>query len=275
MPIGLTLLVVTSILVLFGIGHRVLDRMRLDDKTALLFMAGIFIGGLLPDISLGTRFSINIGGAVIPFILVIYLFVKAGTAKERARAVWASLVSAFAIYLAGRLLPHEPETMLFDPNYAYGIIAGITAYLFGRSRRTSFIAGIMGVLLSDAAQGIENIIRGISAPIHLGSGGALDAVVISGLLAVLLAEAIGELRERLQGGTDKKHMRFNKGVFTAEFGNELGRDEQSEEYKGKSRDSESVEQGYSGDTEAQNNIEDWQGVKSKLSDVQDDDWEEE
>jgi peptidoglycan/LPS O-acetylase OafA/YrhL len=220
MPLGLTLLVVASILVLFGVGHQVLDRMRLNDKTALLFMAGIFVGGLLPDISLGDRFSINLGGAVIPFILVVYLFVKAGTAKEKWRAVLASLVSGAAIYIAGRLLPHDPETMWFDPNYAYGIIAGITAYLFGRSRRASFIAGIMGVILADIAQLVENTIRGIPSPIRIGSAGAVDILVISGLLAVLLAEVVGELRERLQGGTEKKHMRFDHGEFTSAMGAE-------------------------------------------------------
>jgi len=34
----------------------------------------------------------------------------------------------------------------------------------------------------------------------IGGGGAFDAVVIAGLLAVLLAEFIGETREWLQGG---------------------------------------------------------------------------
>lgn len=204
MPLGLTLLAVASILVLFGVGHQVLDRMRLNDKAALLFMLGIFVGGVLPDISLGNRISVNLGGAVIPFILAVYLFVKAGTGKEKGRAVLASLIAGASIYLAGRLLPHEPESILFDPNYAYGVIAGITAYLFGRSRRASFIAGIMGVILADVAQGIENIIRGIPAPIRIGSAGAVDAVVISGFLAVLLAEVVGEVRERLQGGTKKE-----------------------------------------------------------------------
>ena len=220
MPLGLTLLVVASILILFGVGHQVLDRMRLNDKTALLFMTGIFIGALLPDISFGNRFSINLGGAVIPFILAVYLFIKAGTGKEKGRAVLASLAAGAAIYLAGRLLPHEPETIMIDPNYVYGIMAGIIAYLFGRSRRSSFIAGIMGVILADIAQGIENIIRGIPAPVRLGSAGAVDTVVISGFLAVLLAEVVGELRERLQGGMEKKHMRFDHAEFTSAIGAE-------------------------------------------------------
>jgi len=231
MPLGLTLLVVVTILVLFGVGHQVLDRMRLNDKTAILFMAAIFIGGLIPDIQLGRNFSVNLGGAVVPFILAVYLFVKAGTGKEKARAVLASIAAGAAIYLAGKLLPDEPEKMMFDPNYAYGIIAGIIAYLFGRSRRASFIAGIMGVILADIAVGVENLIRNIPAPVRLGSAGAVDVVVISGLLAVLLAEFVGELRERMQGGTEKKNMRFDHAEFTSAVGADSNQDDNEDKYK--------------------------------------------
>ena len=55
---------------------------------------------------------------------------------------------------------------------------------------------------------------------RLGSAGAVDTVVISGFLAVLLAEVVGELRERLQGGTEKKHMRFDHAEFTSAIGAE-------------------------------------------------------
>lgn len=275
MPIGLTLLVVASILVLFGVGHQVLDRMRLNDKTALLFMAGIFVGGLLPDINLGNRFSINIGGAILPLILAVFLFVKAGTTKEKVRSIFASLVAGFAIYLAGRLLPHDPETMWFDPNYAYGIIAGVTAYLFGRSRRASFIAGILGVILADLAQGIENLIRGIPSPIRLGTGGALDAVVISGFLAVMLAEIVGELREKIQGGTDKKHMTFDHGEFVTEFSREVGADEQLGEYNQNSDVSDEDWQNAGNDADTLNTVENWSEVEEKSKEkVINYDWEE-
>lgn len=214
MPVGLTLLVVVSILVLFGVGHRILDRMRLNDKTALLFLAAIFIGTLIPDIRISRSFYINIGGAVVPIILAIYLFISAGTDKERIRALFASILAGIAVLVAGWILPEEPENILFDPNYIYGIIAGLIAYLFGRSRRASFIAGISGVLLADIAQGILNATRNIPTVVRLGSAGAVDAVVISGFLAVILAEVLGEVRERLQGGTAKKDMRFNHAQFT-------------------------------------------------------------
>ena len=213
MSLGMTLLVVVGILFLFGIGHNVLDRMRLSDKTALLFMAGILVGSLVPNIPLGRRLSINIGGAIIPLILAIYVFTKAGTGKEKARSIAASILAGIGVFVASRLLPHEPETMLIDPNYVYGIIAGVIAYLFGRSRRASFIAGIVGVLLADIAQGVINYMNNLPTPVRLGGAGAVDAVVISGFLAVLLAEIVGEIREKIQGGTEKKNMGYDKGEF--------------------------------------------------------------
>ena len=88
MSIGLILPVVAGILVLFGVAQRVLDRLRLTDRQALLFAALIFIGGLLPDIPVTPRLSVNIGGALVPLGLCAYLLVKADTAKERARARW-------------------------------------------------------------------------------------------------------------------------------------------------------------------------------------------
>ena len=160
MPLGLTLLIAATILVFFGVGQRLLDRMRLSDKAAVLFMIAIFIGSLIPDIPLGRDIFINIGGAIVPLILVIYLFAKAGTGIEKLRAGIAAVLSGLGVYLAGRYMPSEPETIMIDPNYVNGIIAGIIAYLFGRSRRSSFIAGVLGVILADLAQGIENILRG-------------------------------------------------------------------------------------------------------------------
>lgn len=213
MPIGLWILLVVGILIAFGVGQRVLDRMRLTDRQALVYVVFIFVGGIIPDIQLTTYWSVNIGGAIIPLILCIHLFIKAGTTKERVRAVAAAILSGAAVYLIGRFFPAEPEGMYFEPTYLYGIAAGIIAYLMGRSRRSAFIGGVMGVLLADITQGIISGVNGIPAAVRLGGAGAFDAVVVSGIVAVLAAELIGEARERLQGGTSKKDMVIEDGEF--------------------------------------------------------------
>ena len=196
MSIGLVLLSVVSILVLFGVCQRVLDRMLLTDRAALLIAAAIFFGGLIPNIPIG-RAEINVGGALVPFLVCVYLLVKTDTGKEFWRAVIGSFLTAGVVFALGRILPDEPEKMIMDPNYIYGLAGGITAYLLGRSRRAAFICGIMGVLLADIAVGVINWNQGIDQKLVLGGAGALDVVVISGLLAVLLAEFVGELIERI------------------------------------------------------------------------------
>lgn len=214
MPIGYILLIVVALLIVFGVAQRVLDRLRLTDRQALLFVAAIFIGGIIPDIRIG-RVYFNIGGALVPFALCVYLFAKAGTAKERWRAIAASVFSGAAVFALGHFFPAEPGAMPFEINYLYGLAAGLIAYIFGRSRRSAFIGGVMGVLLGDIAQGVINASRGLTTPIRLGGAGALDVVVLSGLLAVLLAEVIGEIRERMQGGSAKKEagLEFDDGEF--------------------------------------------------------------
>lgn len=216
MTIGRILLIVTAILILAGAGQRVLDKLRLSDKMALLFIALIVGLGFLPDVRVTELFSFNLGGALVPLILCIYLFVKADTAWERWRSILASLVTGAAIYAIGRLAPDEPEAMRFDPILLYGLAAGLIAYLFGRSRRCAFIAGTVGMMLSDAINAAYVWSRGIPQEFTLGGAGAADAIVIAGLLAVLLAELVGELLERMKRGTQRPAREFRNGEFVKE-----------------------------------------------------------
>lgn len=214
MTIGTILLIAVGLLVLFGAGQRVLDRMRLTDREALLFIAAIIAGGFLPDIAVTRSFAFNVGGALIPLLLCVWLFFKANTAAERARAILAPLVTTAAVYALGRLLPDEPEAMAVDPNYIYGVAAGAVAYLFGRSRRCAFISGVLGVMLANVASWLTVRMQGVDQRLVLGGAGAYDVIVISGLIAVLLAEFIGELRERAARGRRRPERRFRGGDFT-------------------------------------------------------------
>lgn len=199
MSIGMILLVVIALLILFGVLQRVLDRMALTDRQALLIVAAIFVGGWLPDLNFG-GITLNIGGALIPLIVCVYLFFHAGTAKEKARCVAASVITAVAVYAIGLLFPSDPTAMPFDPMLLYGLAGGAIAWLLGRSRRGAFIAGVLGIVLSDLFVGLLNWANGVDQTIRLGSAGAVDAVVISGVVAVMLCELLGELIERITTG---------------------------------------------------------------------------
>ena len=199
MTLGMILLVALTLLILFGVLERVLDRMALTDRQAIGCIAAIFIGGWLPNLTLG-MVSINIGGALVPFLVCVYLFFHAGPGKEKLRSLAASALTAAAVYAISVFFPADPVTMPFDPMILYGISGGAIAWLLGRSRRSAFVAGVLGVILSDVIVGIINWRSGISQTLNLGGAGALDAVVLSGVTAVLLCELVGEIMERITTG---------------------------------------------------------------------------
>ncbi len=213
MTIGFILLLAAGGLILFGAGQRVLDRLRLTDRQALLFIALIIAGGFLPDIPVTRHFGFNIGGALIPLALCAYLWIRAGSAVERARSLAAAAIAAVAVFLLGRLLPDEPETLPLDPGWAYGIAAGVIGYIFGRSRRGAYIAGTLGVMLANLASWVYARSMGAEQRLTLGGAGAYDVIVIAGLLAVLLSELIGEIAERIVRGRRRPTREFVNGDF--------------------------------------------------------------
>lgn len=202
MSIGMVLLTVTAILVFFGVAQRVLDKLYLSDRAALVLIALMFFGTMLPSIRFG-NVQISLGGAVIPLGVCIYLLIRAGTAKERIRAVVGALITGGIIYALSALMPDEPEAIIVDPIYLYGLTGGLVAYILGRSRRGAFICGVLGVMLADTAVAVVNWTKGIDQTLLLGGAGVFDAIVISGILGVLLCELIGEMLERITRGRER------------------------------------------------------------------------
>lgn len=207
MPTGTALLLVTAALIYFGIGQRVLDRMRLTDSQALVFIA-LMIGGsfiTLPLRTGRTSVSLNLGGGLIPLILVVYLLVKADTAREKWRAIVASFVTAGVIFGISQFTDFDPSSprLFIDPLWLFSLVAGIVGYLAGRSRRASFIAGVFGLFVVDVIHFIQALVGNIPTRVILGGAGVFDAMVVAGLIAVSLAEFVGETRERIEGSGEE------------------------------------------------------------------------
>jgi uncharacterized membrane protein len=201
--IGILSLIVVTALVYLGFLHRVLDRMRLTKMQALVILLAMLAAGYLPNIPIYAGLSVNIGGALIPVGVALYLIITADQAIEKQRAVITSIVVAVLVFLTEKILPLEPGAAGFDvdPLFVPAIVAAVVAYILGRSRRSAFIGGVFGVILTDLIAWGENLILyQLHVPIVLGSTGVFGAAVIAGMGAVLLAEAVGEILERLQGG---------------------------------------------------------------------------
>lgn len=199
MTAGMLLLTIAAVLVFCGLLQRVLDRMYLTDRQALLIIGAMIIGTLLPNITLGPV-SVNLGGAVIPLGVCAYLLIRADEPVERWRTLLGTVLTGGAVYGLSALLPAEAETLPLDPMWLYGVCGGILAWALGRSRRGAFVCGVAGVILADITSAVVAWAQGYQAQLVLGGAGIADATVISGVLAVLLCELVGETIERLVRG---------------------------------------------------------------------------
>ncbi len=198
LPFSVTLLAIITVLIFLGLGQRILDNMRLTDSAAIVILLLMIAGHFLPSISLSPYFAVNLGG-FIPLGVVIYLLVTTSRLEQR-RAGLVSVLAALSIILSDRLLPIQPG--LLDPIFSGGIFAGLLATFLGRSRRSAFIAGLLGVFLVDVFNVLQLRFEGIEEQITIGGGGLFSSMVISAFLAVIIAEVIGEIREKIQLGGD-------------------------------------------------------------------------
>ncbi|MCK9525029.1 MAG: DUF1614 domain-containing protein [Limnochordia bacterium] len=207
MPTGTALLLIVAALIYFGVGQRLLDRMRLTDTQALIAIA-LMIGGSFITIPLyqgRTSVNLNLGGALVPLALVVYLLVKADTAKERVRSLVAALITGGIVYGISQLTDFDPSSpsLFIDPLWLFSIVAGIVGYLSGRSRRASFIAGVLGLLAVDLVHLALALGSNMATRVVLGGAGVFDATIVAGLIATGLAEFVGETRERIEGGGEE------------------------------------------------------------------------
>lgn len=203
MPAGITVLVVVAALVYFGVAQRVLDKMRLSDTQALVFI-GLMVAGsfiTVPLLSGRTSISLNIGGTLVPLGIAIYLLITADSAYERIRALLAAVVTAAIVFGIAQYTDFDPSSGAFiDPLWLFSIVSGIVGYLAGRSRRAAFIAGVLGILLTDLVHALRAWMVNLNTTTVLGGAGVFDSMIISGIIAVALAEIVGEARERVTGG---------------------------------------------------------------------------
>ena len=163
MSAGMMLLTIGAVLVYSGLMQRVLDRMALTDRQALLLIGLMLVGTFLPSLDLGAV-TVNLGGAV---------------------------------YALSALLPSEPERLPADPMWLYGLCGGLIAWLTGRSRRGALICGVGGVVLADIVSAVVAWAQGAAFGLTLGGAGIADATVISGVMSVLICELVGEVTERI------------------------------------------------------------------------------
>lgn len=224
MSASLWILSALIILLMFGAGQRILDQMRLNDKQAILVLVSIVIGLIIPPIYIGKYFCFSIGGFLIPFIICLYMLFSAGFSRDLLRACIGTIIVGGIIYGLMWLLPSKTETQdIIDPTFVFGIIAGITAYILGRSRRNAFICSIFGITLALLIDFIVSWSLGTKTTLGLGVGGPFGTMVISTIISVGLCEFLGRAFESAGKDEEEKVFNFETHTYDSEKNGKLNK----------------------------------------------------
>ena len=130
-----------------------------------------------------TTVAINLGGALIPLALSLFLLIKHEIYAEAAIGV---AIMAVLTYLVAR--PVSGVGIAIPPLLP-PILAAVVALLISRQHAAplAYIAGSMGCLLGADVFNLYRI-RELNAPIaSIGGAGISDGVFLTGIIAVLLA----------------------------------------------------------------------------------------
>lgn len=229
MSTSFIILSIIILLIMFGVGQRILDSLRLSDKAALLILIAICIGLIIPPIWIGKYFCFSIGGFLIPLALSIYLLICCGWSRDLLRAFIGTIVVAGLIYGLEWIMPADPEEMLIDNMYIYGVIAGVVAYALGRSRRNAFISCLFGLSLAAIIQWVVNFIMKTPSILGLGVGGAFGTYIVAIIISVAVSEFLGRCFESASLKKEKKEFNFKTGTYDSEKNGKLNSKETKKE----------------------------------------------
>jgi uncharacterized membrane protein len=131
----------------------------------------------------GTVIAVNVGGAVIPALMSLYLLLSRGLWLNGAIATAA--VALILHWLANPV----PGIGIAVPVFLPALATAVVALVLSRQNAAplAYIAGSMGTLIGADLTNL-NKVRGLGAPVaSIGGAGTFDGIFLTGILAVLLA----------------------------------------------------------------------------------------
>ena len=200
LPLSVVLIVVLFALLIFLVEIRVLTyayrKIGVNPRYAFAVMllsllgSGLNIplvpigpGGFTARAGQGTLIMLNVGGALIPILVSLYLLVRTGMLVRMAigTAIVAAVVHSLAYLVPGVGIA---VPMIAPPLVAAGVALILS---FRRAPPVAYVAGSMGTLIGADLMNLGQIARLGVPSVSIGGAGTFDGVFLTGILAGLLA----------------------------------------------------------------------------------------
>jgi uncharacterized membrane protein len=208
--VGVFLIVV--VLIQINVLRYVYTRLGVSSGTALLLLFGSLIGSYInipvarfperevqtaQDLSFfgmhylvpvvvewpGTVIAVNVGGAVIPTLLSLYLLVKNDL---WIRGIVTTVIVAAIVHM---LAYPVPGVGIAVPIFVPPVATAIVAVLIARQHAAAlaYVGGSLGTLIGADLLNLDAV-QELGAPVaSIGGAGTFDGIFLTGIMAVLLA----------------------------------------------------------------------------------------
>lgn len=135
----------------------------------------------------GTIIAVNVGGAVIPTVLSIYLL-----ARNR---IWllGAIGTVIVAAVAHQLAYTVPGVGIAEPVFVPPLITAVVALVLSRryAGPLAYVGGSLGTLIGADLLNLDKL-HCLGAPVaSIGGAGTFDGIFLTGILAVLLAALVG------------------------------------------------------------------------------------
>jgi uncharacterized membrane protein len=185
--IGLfVLLVVFVVLIQLRVLSYAYRKIGVPPRYMLLVLLLSLIGSginLPLYVDQGSVVAINVGGALLPILLSLYLFTRTGLQGRMiiGTAIVATIVHALAHIIPGRGIA---VPILVPPIAAAGVALLLS---FRRAPPVAYVAGSMGTLIGADIMNLHRVVE-LGAPVlSIGGAGKFDAVFLTGIIAGLIS----------------------------------------------------------------------------------------
>ncbi len=137
-----------------------------------------------PEIKqLGTVVALNVGGAIVPTILSLYLVVKN---QIYIPAIAGTAFVAAVVHLLAELVPGMGIAV---PIIVPPIVSAVVAMILSRhyAAPLAYVSGCLGTLIGADLLNLSLLADSGASVVSIGGAGTFDGVFLTGILAVLLA----------------------------------------------------------------------------------------
>jgi uncharacterized membrane protein len=219
LPVGWPLfavlfLVVVALAFLFGIRvlHSVYVNLGVSSGMAVLLLVGTLVGSTI-NVPLaqfyeprvvhatqidafgeayqtpaevdwpGTVIAANVGGAIIPTLMSLYLLLRFGFWGRGAIAVGAVTILCHA------LATPVPGLGIALPAFAPGVAAGVAGLVLSRrlAAPIAYVSGSLGTLIGADLMNLDKLQTMGASVASIGGAGTFDGVFLAGVIAVIIA----------------------------------------------------------------------------------------